>query len=459
MLLLALLFLTVVNGKSERYNEYNHTATTAEGRVIETLLEANEPTVCDPNVQQYSGYLSADGANKYFYWFFESRTNPENAPLIMWLTGGPGCSSQLALLVENGPCNVIDGGKNTKLNPYSWNTNSHIMWVDQPPGTGFSTGRDVSTEDQISQDMWAFLQNFIGQFPKYFANGFYVVGESYGGHYVPNVMNEVWKQNNAGAGTYIPIKGFAVGNGLTDPYIQFAYYAQMAYNSSSAVNSPFSGIPISETLYERMTKEVPECQSAIETCNDSGSNNDCDSAYQTCMENQVEPVTNTGVNPYNLHIPCGTPGLCYDFTAETTWLNNATVQEQIGVDMKWESCNTLVNIRLESDWMKDYQQKITQPIETNVRGLIYAGDLDFICNWLGNQAWALALPWSAQAQFDAVTPSKYTLDNGTTVGEIRQVENLSNFTFVRIYEAGHMVPMDQPAAALKLINDFISDTL
>merc|ERR1712087_103470 len=78
------------------------------------------------------------------------------------------------------------------------------------------------------------------------------------------------------------------------------------------------------------------------------------------------------------------------------WLNNKTVQEQIGVDMTWESCNTLVNVRLESDWMKDYQQLITGPIEDNVRALIYAGDLDFICNWLGNQAWSLSLPWNGQ---------------------------------------------------------------
>jgi len=353
---------------------------------------------------------------------------------------------------------VIENGRNTKLNEYSWNTNSNIMWVDQPPGTGFSTGRDVTTETEIAQDMWSFLQNFITQYPKYFENGFYVIGESYGGHYVPNVMNYIWKQNNAKAGTNIPLKGFGIGNGLTDPYIQFEYYATMAYNSSTAVNSPYSGIPISKTLYNTMTSRIPKCQSEIEACNEKGDSNDCDNAYSTCMNDEVEPVTATGVNPYNLDIKCQVPGLCYDFSAETTWLNNKTVQSQIGVDMKWESCNTGVNIRLEADWMKDYQQLITQPIQTNVRGLIYAGDLDFICNWLGNQAWSLALPWKGQSEFNTTMPVAWNVDN-KQAGTIRQAKGLSNFTFVRVFQAGHMVPMDQPANALAMVNAFITDTL
>merc|ERR1712228_37642 len=234
------------------------------------------------------------------------------------------------------------------------------------------------------------------------------------------------------AGTNIPLAGFGIGNGLTDPYIQFAYYADMAYNSSSAINSPYSGIPISKTLYNTMSSRIPKCQSEINDCNEEGDNNDCDNAYSTCMEDEVEPVTATGVNPYNLNIKCEVPGLCYDFSAETTWLNNKTVQEQIGVDMEWASCNTLVNIRLESDWMKDYQQLITGPIEDGVRALIYAGDLDFICNWMVD---------------------------GKSAGTIRQASGVTNMTFVRVYNAGHMVPMDQPKPALTLVNEFITNTL
>ena len=270
-------------------------------------------------------------------------------------------------------------------------------------------------------------------------------------------MNYIWKQNNAGSGTMIPLKGFGIGNGLTDPYIQFEYYAQMAYNSSTAVNSPYSGIPISTALFNTMSKRIPTCQSQINQCNEKGDNNDCDNAYNTCMDDEVEPVTATGVNPYNLDIKCQVPGLCYDFTPETEWLNNKTVQNQIGVDMEWESYNTLVNVRLEPDWMKDYQQLITDPIQDNVRGLIYAGDLDFICNWLGNQAWALALPWAGQSAFDSATPVKWQV-NGKDAGEIRQGPT-TNFTFLRVYDAGHMVPMDQPQPALAMVDAFITDTL
>ena len=73
---------------SHKYNKYIHRSVTLEGRVIDTVLEAHEPTICDPNVQQYSGYLNAGGTNnKYFYWFFESRSDPFTDPLIMWLNG------------------------------------------------------------------------------------------------------------------------------------------------------------------------------------------------------------------------------------------------------------------------------------------------------------------------------------------------------------------------------------
>merc|ERR1719473_2193904 len=80
---------------------------------------------CDPNVQQYSGYFSLSTGDKhYFYWYFESRGAPATDPVVLWLTGGPGCSSEVALFGENGPCKVSADGMTTTLNAQSWNTHA-----------------------------------------------------------------------------------------------------------------------------------------------------------------------------------------------------------------------------------------------------------------------------------------------------------------------------------------------
>ena len=61
----------------------------------------------------------------------EDEDGDDEIPFVVWLTGGPGCSSTLALLTENGPCKVNDDGKSTTVNPYSWTEAAHVLWLDQ----------------------------------------------------------------------------------------------------------------------------------------------------------------------------------------------------------------------------------------------------------------------------------------------------------------------------------------
>jgi cathepsin A (carboxypeptidase C) len=97
------------------------------------------------------------------------------------LTGGPGCSSTLALLTENGPCKVAGDGSSTTVNPYSWTEAAHVLWLDQPAGVGFSYGaEDDSNEAMISEDAFYFLQAFFQTNPDYARSPLYIVGESYG---------------------------------------------------------------------------------------------------------------------------------------------------------------------------------------------------------------------------------------------------------------------------------------
>lgn len=140
--------------------------------------------LCDSTVKSLSGYFSVseEYSKNYFFWFFESRSAPSTDPLVIWLTGGPGCSSQLALLSENGPCKVTEDGLNTVNNPYSWNNNANILWVDQPARVGYSYGALVDhNETEVAEDMYHFVQEFLKAHPEYAKLELFVFGESYGG--------------------------------------------------------------------------------------------------------------------------------------------------------------------------------------------------------------------------------------------------------------------------------------
>ena len=166
-----------------------------------TLAEVTQPAsaaICD-NVTQHSGYFKlTTGRKHYFYWFFESRSAPKTDPLVLWMTGGPGCSSEVALFGENGPCSVNAAGTGTIRNKYSWNTRANLVYIDQPAGTGFSYGSGLDHDEAgVARDMYDFLQQLLQAHPALQPLDFYVVGESYAGHYVPAVTHEVWANNKA----------------------------------------------------------------------------------------------------------------------------------------------------------------------------------------------------------------------------------------------------------------------
>merc|ERR1711964_162348 len=126
-------------------------------------------------------------------------------------------------------------------------------------------------EQQVGEDMYYFLQAFFKQFPDYNKN-FFVFGESYGGHYVPSVTYRIWQGNNIGNTIKIDLKGWGVGNGLTDPLEQYKWYPEMAYNSGTAPPA------VSKLQYKIMKAAVKPCINKIATCNGNST-----SATQACV--------------------------------------------------------------------------------------------------------------------------------------------------------------------------------
>ncbi|GAB5036980.1 serine carboxypeptidase [Nannochloropsis oceanica] len=432
---------------------------TPEGHHFQGVLtgSAVKSDLCDASVESVSGYFNITGTRDaaYFYWLFESRGDPSSDPLVVWLTGGPGCSSILALFVENGPCSVNEFGNGTLPNPYSWNSNANILWIDQPVGVGFSYGEKedyIDGEDGVGEYLYQFLQAFYEANEKYQERPFFIFGESYGGHYAPAAGYRVWQGNQAPAegDVHINLQGIGIGNGLTDPEIQYAYYPQMSFNNSYGIQA------VDEETFKDMQDAVPTCLHLIHRCQVGGGKDFACSVAQVYCNAAIESkYVETGLNVYDIRIPCEVPGLCYDFSHVETFLQDPEVLCALGVSPKagaWASCNMEVNKDFRADFMKNMQGKLVPLLEDGVDVLVYAGDADFICNWYGNQAWTQALPWAGQEAFLAAEDTPWTLDDGTEAGMVRTAKG---FTFLRVYGAGHMVPMDQPKAALALANTFV----
>ncbi|EEQ99153.1 Lysosomal protective protein precursor, putative [Perkinsus marinus ATCC 50983] len=454
------------------------------GRKSHLLLR--EPRLCDANVKQYSGYFTIDDKldKKYFFWFFEKRNQQptEAAPTTMWLTGGPGSSSMIALLAENGPCRVNEDGSNTVHNEYSWTQKTNMLWVDQPPGTGFSTGSYDTSEVEIAEDMYHFLQAFFHRFPQY-NKKFHITGESYGGHYVPVVTAKIIDENKRLLSSpsssllgshrrpvYIDIKGMAVGNGLTVPAEQVKWYSKMAYNSGTAPSI------VNYITYQQLNDAGLETVDLIDKCYKHLDVNNANSPLPTaCQEMNyvfnvklLSKALASGANEYDMRL-----NHPYNFSHLDRFLNRPDVRAELGAVIKpWSESNTGVWTALAPrDFLADYTSAVQTVLASGAKVLIYAGDQDFICNWLGNKAWTEKIEWKFSRDF-AQQPllemnAQKAVPEASGNGEDAEIvkvpvglyKGFKNFAFLRVFGAGHMAPMDKPLETLHMYETFIDGHL
>ncbi|KAG5967625.1 hypothetical protein E4U56_000720 [Claviceps arundinis] len=407
-------------------------------------------------VKQYSGYLDDDEKDKHlFYWFFESRNDPKNDPVVLWLNGGPGCSSLTGLFMELGPASI---NKKVELvhNPSSWNANASVIFLDQPVNVGYSYGSgSVSNTVAAGKDIYALLTLFFHQFPEYATQDFHIAGESYAGHYIPVFTSEILSHKERN----INLKSVLIGNGLTDGYTQYEHYRPMACGDG--------GYPavLDETACQSLDNALPRCQSLIESCYKSESAWTCVPASIYCNNAIIGPYQRSGRNPYDVRRDCKGGSLCYEeLDWITQWLNKPDVMEALGAEVEsYDSCNFDINrnFLFQGDWMKPYFRLVPKILD-QIPVLIYAGDADFICNWLGNQAWTNKLEWSGHDGFKKAESKGISVASGKSGKDAKEYGNLKshgNLTFLQIYKAGHMTPFDQPEASLDFLNRWMSGTL
>ncbi|XP_066306264.1 serine carboxypeptidase-like 26 [Miscanthus floridulus] len=417
----------------------------------------------NPPVSQFAGYVTVNEHNgrALFYWFFEAQTSPAHKPLLLWLNGGPGCSSVgYGAASELGPLRVTKHGAGLEFNNIAWNSEANLLFLESPVGVGFSytnTSSDLTKLDDafVAEDAYSFLVNWLKRFPQYKGREFYISGESYAGHYVPQLAELVYDRNKGKTNTYINLKGFMVGNPLTDDY----------YDSKGLAEYAWSHSVVSDEVYDRIKKV---CDFRVSNWTD-----DCDKAMNTVFSQYQE------IDIYNIYAPrCNLPPSsaalavdqefvandhehfrrrirmfsgydpCYSSYAEK-YFNNADVQRAFHANVsgtrKWQVCSDSI-LRSYNFSVLSVLPIYSKLIKAGLRVWLYSGDVDGRVPVIGSRycVEALGLPVKTQWQ-------PWYL-NKQVAGRFVEYHGM---TMVTIRGAGHLVPLNKPSEGLALIDTFL----
>ncbi|KAK7269059.1 hypothetical protein RIF29_21774 [Crotalaria pallida] len=455
--------------------------------------------------KHYSGYINIDGngenGKNLFYYFVSSERNPEKDPVVLWLNGGPGCSSFDGFVYEHGPFNFeaakTKGNLPTlHINPYSWSKVSNIIYLDSPAGVGLSYSKNTSNYDtgdlQTASDTHAFLFKWFEQFPELLDNPFYIAGESYAGVYVPTLAHEVVKGIKSGIKPVINFKGYLIGNGVADG----------RFDGDKALISFVHGMGlISDNIYEDVQafcKGQLEINSNDEKCSDSlqkvakaiaelnvynilepcyhypaeaaakGNASNLPLSFQRLgaterplavrkrMFGRAWPFrapVKEGLVPswpqilaqsnsasHHNHVPC------VNDEVATAWLNNAQVRKSIHAEQEsvagpWEICTDRLRYLHNAGSMIPYHRNLTK---LGYRALIYSGDHDMCVPFTGTEA------WTRYMGYKIVDEWRPWFSNQQVAGYLQGYDH--NLIFLTVKGAGHTVPEYKPREAL----DFFS---
>lgn len=390
----------------------------------------------------FSGFLTVNKAydSNLFFWFFSARTGSANAPVLLWLQGGPGGSSLFGLFTEHGPFS-IDSSLHMLPRNYSWNSNHNVLYIDNPVGTGFSFTKNAAgyarNQTDVGRDLYNALVQFFVMFPELQRNDFYVTGESYAGKYVPALAYTIHTENPT-AKLKINLKGIAIGDGLCDPltmvdYGDFLYYVGLIDEIDQRYFKQQSQLVVTYINQQQWLEAFKVFDDLL--------NGD--------KSGQPSYFTNvTGLTNYYNYIANGKPK---DMDYWTLFINKTTVRKAIHVGNLTFNDGSLVETYLEEDIMKSVKPWIEELLD-NYRVLIYNGQLDVIIAYTLTENFLNSLKWKNAAKYQEAPRFVWRV-NGTVAGYVREVPG---FAQVLVRNAGHMIPHDQPQWAFDMITRFTS---
>ncbi|KAJ3695274.1 hypothetical protein LUZ60_000651 [Juncus effusus] len=392
-----------------------------------------------------SGYLpiSLNSSSSLFYAFYEAGqpvSSLEDTPLLLWLQGGPGCSSMLGNLFELGPWLLSPNSTSPVLyqNPFSWNRHFGLLFIDNPLGSGFSFTSNFSEiprdQSTIASHLYSALQYFISS-NNFQSRPFYITGESYAGKYVPSLGYYILSQNeHVPSDMIINLKGVAIGDGLTHPVKQVATHADSVY---------FTGL-----INAKQKLQLENLQAL---------------AVNLTLEEKWREASDARGNILNwLRNVTGLATL-YDMTKQkpyqsemvSVFLNQREVQEVLGVPktVYWEECSDEVSQAMHEDVMKSVKYMVEELVR-RTRVLLYQGIYDLQDGVVTTEAWVREMEWEGLEGFLEAERKVWKV-NRELLGYVQRFESLSH---VVISGAGHLVPADKGWSSQMMIEDWVMES-
>ncbi|KAG8847810.1 hypothetical protein FRB96_001398 [Tulasnella sp. 330] len=421
--------------------------------------------ICEttPGVHTVSGYIDVGNNENYFFWFFSSRqtTNASKAPLVLWFHGGPGCSSMVGLFQgrpdSSSPFFTLpyEAILRQKTALVDWNEVANVMYIDQPIGAGFSHGtQNADDSTEAASKIWVMLQAFFGKYPRYQGRELILALEGYGGHYGPEFVNYFDAQNKLIRlgklkGEVITVSALMISGGWIDPIAQYASYPEYA------VGPPGYSPIISNAVFNHVSSSLLKnggCLDLLKECNSaSGTDTSCFNAYLFCTQ-FVFGAASGGRDPYDITstIPDPLPSFGY-----INYLQQPKIQKAIGAEVKYSECNANVfdSFVKSGDFTRTLLPQLGALADSKLKMLVWYGDADYICNWVGGLEFTRKMEWYGKDRFGKASFKAVKISG---VGDVGQVINVDNFSFLLVFNAGHEVPFYQPMASLEFLKQVVA---
>ncbi|GKU08432.1 carboxypeptidase s1 [Fusarium langsethiae] len=210
---------------------------------------------------------------------------------------------------------------------------------------------------------------------------------------------------------------------------------------------------INESLYqELLVKYETEVVPSLVKCGKTGTTDDCYAAYMGYLQGLEYPIWASGLDTYSDFIMADIQaGGVRPPTYYEEYLQRAGVQRAIGARVNFAENGGATGILQSGDDAKSFLSEVSRIVQDGVQVLIWAGDSDYVCNWVGAKRVADAVNWSRKATFSRKELQPYKV-NGVQKASFKSVENLH---YVRVFDAGHNIWWYQPETSLQLITQFL----